>query len=108
MIAPSNPITSVGPILAVPGIAGALARADARIVAISPIIGSAAFSGPAAKLMAMRGLAASAAGVARAYHPFLDVLIADDTGGTIWRVAYSAPPQQSGKPSSDTTGTAPK
>jgi glucose/arabinose dehydrogenase len=36
------------------------------------------------------------------------LLIADDTGGTIWRVAYSAPPRQSGKPSSDTTGTAPK
>ncbi len=77
VIAPSNPVTSVGPILAVPGIADALGKA--RVVAISPIIGGAAFSGPAAKLMAVRGLPASAAGVALAYRPILSVLLADTT-----------------------------
>jgi LPPG:FO 2-phospho-L-lactate transferase len=76
VLAPSNPITSVGPILAVPGIADALR--SARVTAISPIIGTAAFSGPADRLMKMRGLPASASGVAQAYRPFLDVLIADD------------------------------
>ena len=44
VIAPSNPVTSVGPILAVPGIAGALAKTNARVTAVSPIIGTAAFS----------------------------------------------------------------
>lgn len=77
VIAPSNPITSVGPILAVPGIAEALSKS--KVVAISPIIGDAAFSGPAAKLMAMKGLPVSAAGVALAYRPFLSVLLADET-----------------------------
>ena len=79
VIAPSNPITSVGPILAVPGIADALASTSARVAAISPIIGTAAFSGPAARLMAMRGLPSTAAGVALAYRPFLDVLLADES-----------------------------
>lgn len=79
VIAPSNPVTSVGPILAVPGIAAALENTDARVAAISPIIGTAAFSGPADRLMAMRGLRTSAAGVAEAYRPFLDVLLADES-----------------------------
>ena len=77
VIAPSNPVTSVGPILAVPGIAAALEKTAARVTAISPIIGTAAFSGPADRLMRMKGLSATAAGVAEAYRPFLDVLIAD-------------------------------
>ena len=78
LIAPSNPITSVGPILAVRGIVDALQKTSARVSAISPIIGTAAVSGPADRLMKMRGLPASAAGVAHAYRPFLDVLIADE------------------------------
>lgn len=77
VIAPSNPVTSVGPILAVPGITEALNTTAARVAAISPIIGSAAFSGPAARLMAMRGWPTTAAGVAMAYQPFLDVLLCD-------------------------------
>lgn len=82
VIAPSNPVTSTGPILAVPGIREALETTAARVVSISPIIGSAAFSGPAARLMAMRGWPGTAAGVARAYQSFLDVLLSDagDTG----------------------------
>lgn len=78
VIAPSNPVTSVGPILAVPGIVSALEKTVARVTAVSPIIGTAAFSGPADRLMTMRGLQASAAGVAEAYRPFLKVLIADE------------------------------
>ena len=78
IVCPSNPITSVGPILAVPGIEQALARTDAVTVAISPIVGSDAVSGPAGKLMAAAGLPVSAAGVARAYSRWLDVLVFDE------------------------------
>ncbi len=77
IIAPSNPITSIGPILAVPGILDALRSTNARIAAISPIIGGDAVSGPAADLMRMRGLAVSGVGIAQAYRDFLDVLVAD-------------------------------
>jgi LPPG:FO 2-phospho-L-lactate transferase len=78
LVCPSNPITSVGPILAVPGIAAALADTRATVVAVSPIIGGDAVSGPAGRLMAMAGLPVSAAGVARAYAGWLDVLVADE------------------------------
>lgn len=79
LIAPSNPITSIGPILAVPGIREALRKTSADVVAISPIIGGAAVSGPAAALMASQNLAPSITGVADHYADFLDVLVADDS-----------------------------
>jgi LPPG:FO 2-phospho-L-lactate transferase len=79
LIAPSNPVTSIGPILAVPGIREALCKTSAPVVAVSPIIGSAAVSGPAATLMAAQGLDVSIAGIAHAYRDFLDVLIVDDS-----------------------------
>jgi len=77
LLAPSNPVTSIGPILAVPGIREALRQTSAPVAAISPIVGSAAVSGPAGALMAAQGLPVSIAGVAQAYHDFLDVLIVD-------------------------------
>jgi LPPG:FO 2-phospho-L-lactate transferase len=77
VVCPSNPVTSVGPVLAVPGIAEALAAARAPIVAVSPIVGGAAVSGPAGELMRARGLPVSPAGVAAAYAPWLDVLVID-------------------------------
>ena len=79
LIAPSNPVTSVGPILAVPGIHEALQSTPAKVVAVSPIIGDAAVSGPAANLMKAQGFDVSIAGVANAYGGFLDILIADDS-----------------------------
>jgi LPPG:FO 2-phospho-L-lactate transferase len=79
LIAPSNPITSIGPILAIPGIRDALRKTSAPVVAVSPIIGNAAVSGPAAALMAAQGLDTSIAGVAAAYRDFLDTLIVDDS-----------------------------
>jgi LPPG:FO 2-phospho-L-lactate transferase len=79
LIAPSNPVTSVGPILAVPGIREALQSTPAKVVAVSPIIGDAAVSGPAANLMKAQGFDVSIAGVAKAYGGFLDILIADDS-----------------------------
>ncbi len=77
IVAPSNPITSVGPILAVPGIREALRRARGKVAAISPIVGNAAVAGPAGILMAAHGLPCSIAGVARAYEDFLDLLVCD-------------------------------
>ncbi|MEX2146439.1 MAG: 2-phospho-L-lactate transferase CofD family protein, partial [Candidatus Rokuibacteriota bacterium] len=77
IVCPSNPVTSVGPVLAVPGIARALAATRAPVVAVSPIVGGAAVSGPAARLMRMRGLDVSPAGVAAAYAPWLRHLLID-------------------------------
>ena len=78
IFAPSNPVTSVGPILAVPGIREALRTAPAQIAAVSPIVGGAAVSGPAAQLMQMMGWPSTVAGVAEAYEDFLDVLVVDN------------------------------
>jgi LPPG:FO 2-phospho-L-lactate transferase len=79
LIAPSNPVTSIGPILSVPGIREALQATGAKVVAVSPIIGDAAVSGPAANLMKAQGFEVSIAGIAKAYEGFLDILIADDS-----------------------------
>jgi LPPG:FO 2-phospho-L-lactate transferase len=78
VVCPSNPITSIGPILAVPGIVEALSRASARAVAVSPIVGDDAVSGPAGRLMAMAGLPVCATGVAQLYAAWLDVLVFDE------------------------------
>jgi LPPG:FO 2-phospho-L-lactate transferase len=77
VFAPSNPVTSIGPVLAVPGIRDAVKAADAPVVAVSPLIAGAAVSGPAAALMRMKGWPSSIAGIAEAYGDFLDILIAD-------------------------------
>ena len=77
LIAPSNPVTSIGPILAVPGIREALLSARGKIAAVSPIVGNAPVAGPAGILMAAEGLPCSIAGVAKAYEDFLDILICD-------------------------------
>jgi len=77
VFAPSNPVTSIGPILAVPGIRDALQRTGALVVAVSPIVAGAAVSGPAGELMKMMGWPSTFAGVAKAYEDFLDVLVAD-------------------------------
>jgi len=75
IICPSNPVTSIGPILAVPGIRNALKETSATVVGVSPIIGASAISGPAHKLMAAMGMEASALGVARAYADILDLFV---------------------------------
>jgi LPPG:FO 2-phospho-L-lactate transferase len=89
LIAPSNPVTSIGPILAVPGIRDALRETSARVGAVSPIIGSAAVSGPAGTLMKATGLDVSIAGVAEAYRDFLDFLVADESDADAARTLTS-------------------
>ena len=78
LIAPSNPITSIGPILAIAEIRRALCDTQAPVVAISPIVGDAAVSGPAGELMRSQGLPVSVLGVAQSYREFLDVIVIDD------------------------------
>ncbi|MGH7276305.1 MAG: 2-phospho-L-lactate transferase [Candidatus Rokuibacteriota bacterium] len=77
VICPSNPVTSVGPILAVPGVVEALVATRAPVVGVSPIVGGAPVSGPAGALMRARGLEVSPVGVAVAYAPWLRRLLLD-------------------------------
>jgi LPPG:FO 2-phospho-L-lactate transferase len=79
VVGPSNPVTSLGPMLAVPGVREALDRTTA--VAVSPFVEDRVFSGPAAKLMRGVGREPSTAGVARAY-PFADAFVLDEADGT--------------------------
>jgi LPPG:FO 2-phospho-L-lactate transferase len=77
ILCPSNPVTSIGPILAVPGIRAALNQVTATVVGVSPMIGESAISGPAHRLMAAQGLEPSALGAARSYADFLDRFVID-------------------------------
>jgi LPPG:FO 2-phospho-L-lactate transferase len=74
---PSNPIISIGPILAVRGIRQALRRRKCPAAAISPIIGGRALKGPAADMMRGMGMEVSALGVARLYRGLVDVFVLD-------------------------------
>ena len=77
-IAPSNPVVSVGPLLAVRGVRDALRDTRAKVVGVSPIIGGKTIKGPADRMMASLGMTPTAAGVAEAYRDFLDVLVIDE------------------------------
>ena len=76
LIGPSNPITSIGPIISLPGMRELLKQK--KVVAVSPIIGNAPVSGPAGKLMQACGLEVSSMGVAEYYQEFLDVFVFDE------------------------------
>lgn len=78
VVAPSNPIVSIGPILALPAVAQTLARRRDRVVAVSPIVAGAALKGPADRLLTELGHEASVVGVARLYAPFAATLVIDD------------------------------
>lgn len=67
LVAPSNPIVSIGPILAVPGVRAALAATPTRVVGVSPIIGGAPVRGMADVCLRVAGIACTAAGVAGSY-----------------------------------------
>src|SRR6266516_597081 len=78
LIAPSNPIVSIGSILAVPGIHDTLHESSGMVVAISPIVGGTPINGPADRLMGGLGMEVSPVGVARYYRDFLDMMIIDE------------------------------
>ena len=77
IIAPSNPVVSIGPILAIRGIRDALKASKGRIVAVSPIVKGLAIKGPADRMMRSLGLEASAYGVAQIYKNFLYGFVID-------------------------------
>jgi LPPG:FO 2-phospho-L-lactate transferase len=79
VIGPSNPLASIAPILAVPGIREALADAPAPVVAVSPIVGGEVLKGPTASFMAFAALECSAAGIADFYGELLDGIVADES-----------------------------
>jgi LPPG:FO 2-phospho-L-lactate transferase len=74
---PSNPVVSVGPILALPGMTEALATSSAPKVAVSPIVGGRALKGPADRMLASLGHEVSATGVARMYAGLVDGMVVD-------------------------------
>jgi LPPG:FO 2-phospho-L-lactate transferase len=83
VIGPSNPIISIGPILAVPGMREALARAAAPVVAVSPFVGGRAVKGPTDAFMEQAGHPRSAAGIAAVYAGVIDGIVCDEPGESL-------------------------
>lgn len=78
VIGPSNPVISIGPILAVPGIAQALRETQAPVIAVSPLVAGQVLKGPTAAFMSWRQVPVSAAGIAAIYGDLLDGLVCDE------------------------------
>jgi LPPG:FO 2-phospho-L-lactate transferase len=77
VVCPSNPVVSIGPLLAVPGIREVLTARRDRVVGVSPIVAGTALKGPADRLMAELGTEPSVTGVARLYAPWVGTLVID-------------------------------
>ncbi len=77
LVCPSNPVISIGPILAVPGVLDALVARRDRVVGVSPIIAGRPVKGPADRLMGPMGIDVSCVGVAREYRSFCSALVID-------------------------------
>ena len=94
VICPSNPFVSIGPILAIPAFRSILENRSFPAVAVSPIVGSRALKGPAAKMMRELGMPVSVAALARHYRGLIDGLIVDETdraeSAKIERMEHSA------------------
>lgn len=78
ILCPSNPLISIGPILAVPGVRALLQQTQAKVIAVSPVVGGASLKGPTDRMLAQLGMQVSAAQVARLYVDFLDAYIIDE------------------------------
>jgi LPPG:FO 2-phospho-L-lactate transferase len=78
VIAPSNPIVSIGPVLAVPGVRELVEGARARVVAVSPIVGGRALKGPADRMLSELGHPVSVTGIARLYRDLAGTLVIDE------------------------------
>jgi LPPG:FO 2-phospho-L-lactate transferase len=83
VVCPSNPVVSIGPLLAVPGIADHLGDRRDRIVGVSPIIAGAALKGPADRLLREMGFESSVVGVARWYAPWVGTLVIDEADAAL-------------------------
>ena len=77
ILPPSNPVVSIGPILALPGVREALRRSRAPVAAISPIVGGRPVKGPADRMLRAVGVEVSGVGVAELYKDFVDVFVLD-------------------------------
>ena len=93
IVAPSNPIVSIGPILALAGVRDALSKTHAPVIAISPIVGGEALKGPAAAMLASLGHEVSPVGVARMYADFLDAMVLDERDAALASSVESAGPR---------------
>ena len=82
VIGPSNPVISIGPILALPGMREALRAAHPPVVAVSPFVGGRSIKGPTEPFCEHAGIELSAAGIARAYGDVIEGVIADEPSGT--------------------------
>jgi LPPG:FO 2-phospho-L-lactate transferase len=78
VIGPSNPVISIGPILALPGMRESMAGAPAPVVALSPFVGGRSVKGPTEHFCAWAGIETSAAGISRVYADVLDGVVADE------------------------------
>ena len=78
VVTPSNPLISIGPILAVPGVRAALCRRREKVVAVCPLVGGKSLKGPSDKMMAQLGYDVSCAGVARLYQDFCSTMVIDN------------------------------
>jgi LPPG:FO 2-phospho-L-lactate transferase len=78
VIGPSNPVISIGPILAVPGMREALREAPAPVVAVSPFVGGRAVKGPTDDFCRSAGIELSAQGIADSYRDVIDAIVADE------------------------------
>jgi LPPG:FO 2-phospho-L-lactate transferase len=81
VVCPSNPVVSIGPVLAVPGVEKALRARRDDVVAVSPIVAGAALKGPADRLLRELGTEPSVVGVARLYAPWVGTLVIDEADG---------------------------
>ena len=77
IVCPSNPLISIGPILAIPAIRAALVAARDRVVAVSPLIGGRAVKGPADRMLTSLGIEASCVGIAELYADWCSALVID-------------------------------
>ena len=83
ILCPANPVTSIGPMLAIPGFAPMLSSSEGKISALSPMYGSSPFSGPALKLMKATGIRSDSIGVATLYSKFLDEILISNHDGAM-------------------------
>jgi len=83
LIGPSNPVISIGPILAIDRLRDAITAAGAPVVAVSPIVGGSILKGPTAAFMRARGVSVSASGLETLYAGLVDGLVADEPGDSV-------------------------
>src|SRR5918999_1815221 len=83
VIGPSNPVISIGPILALPGMREAVAGAPAPVVAVSPFVGGRSLKGPTEHFCSWAGIDLDAGGIAQVYAGLIDGLVADEPAGGV-------------------------